>query len=129
MAITAVGEVVPHADYRFAARAGEVIGRSRYRITAPVVLSPEMCRLEEFSVLPNLVHRVNGRAIECIGGLATADVLVMSRSSLSYLGAILNRNGIVLYHPFWHGAPSSWMTVGPDGQFDETQFRQAVTAL
>jgi hypothetical protein len=99
------------------------------RITAPVVLNPEMWRLEEFSALPNLVHRINGRAIECIRGLATADILVMSRSSLSYLGAILNRSGIVLYHPFWHRAPSSWMTVGPDGQFDETQFRQAVTAL
>ena len=99
------------------------------RITAPVVLGPEMCRLEEFSVLPNLVHRVNGRAIECIHGMATADILVMSRSSLSYLGAILNRAGIVLYHPFWHRAPSSWMTVGPDGQFDEARFRQAVSAL
>ena len=99
------------------------------RITAPVVLSPEMCRLEEFSVLPNLVHRVNGPAIECIRGMATADILVMSRSSLSYLGAILNRTGIVLYHPFWHRAPSSWMTVGPDGQFDEARLGRAVSAL
>jgi hypothetical protein len=99
------------------------------RITAPVVLTPEMCRLEEFTALPNLVHRVNGRAIECIRGMATADILVMSRSSLSYLGAILNRTGIVLYHPFWHRAPSSWMTVGPDGQFDEARLGQAVSAL
>jgi hypothetical protein len=61
--------------------------------------------------------------------LATADVLVMSRSSFSYLGGILNRNGIVLYHPFWHRAPSSWMTVDPDGRFDEIRFRGAVQAL
>ena len=91
------------------------------RSRTPVVGGPEMGRLEEFSVLPNLVHHVNGRAIECIRGLATADILVMSRSSFSYLGAILNRNGIVLYHPFWHRSPSSWMTVGPDGQFDEAR--------
>jgi hypothetical protein len=98
------------------------------RLTAPVVIGPEMARLEEFSVLPNLRHRVNGRAIECIRGLATADIVVMSRSSFSYLGAILNRNGIVLYHPFWHRAPSSWLMVGADGQFDETRLGEALDA-
>ena len=50
--------------------------------------------------------------------LATADVLVMSRSSFSYVAAILNRDGAVMYHPFWHRAPSSWITVAPDGRFD-----------
>jgi hypothetical protein len=99
------------------------------RIRTPAVVGPEMGRLEEFSVLPNLLHCVNGRAIDCIRGLATADILVMSRSSLSYLGAILNRRGIVLYHPFWHPSPSSWMTVGPDGQFDEARLRLELTAL
>ena len=93
------------------------------------MVSPGMWRLDEFSVLPRLVRCVNERAIECIRQLATADVLVMSRSSFSYRGGILNRNGIVLYHPFWHRAPSSWMTVGPDGRFDELEFRQAVEAL
>jgi hypothetical protein len=100
-----------------------------HRITDPVVVSPEMWRLDEFGVLPRLVHCVNERAVECIRQLATADVLVMSRSSFSYLGGILNRNGIVLYHPFWHRAPSSWMTVGPDGRLDELEFRQAAEAL
>ena len=100
-----------------------------HRIPAPVVVSPETYRLDDFSALPNLVHCVNERAIDCIRQLATADVLVMSRSSFSYLGGILNRNGIVLYQPFWHQAPSSWMTVGPDGSFDDIQFRQAVQAL
>ena len=100
-----------------------------HRIPDPVVVSPEMYRLDEFSVLPRLVHYVNGRAIECIRQLATADVLVTSRSSFSYLGGILNRKGIVLYQPFWHRPPSSWMTVEPNGRFDEIQFREAVQAL
>ena len=99
------------------------------RIHGPVAVSPEMCRLDEFGVLPNLVHCINERAIDCIRKLATADVLVMSRSSFSYLGGILNRSGIVFYHPFWHPAPSSWITVEPDAQFDETQFREAVGAM
>ena len=99
------------------------------RIHGPLAVSPEMCRLDEFSVLPNLVRCINEPAIECIRKLATADVLVMSRSSFSYLGGILNRHGIVVYHPFWHPAPSSWMSVEPDGQFDEVHLREAVEAL
>jgi len=113
-------------DGEFVIRPGDL--GIAHRISAPVVVSREMCRLDEFRVLPRLVYRVNDKAIECIRQLATADVLVTSRSSFSYLGGILNRAGIVLFHPFWHGAPSSWITVAPDGHFDEAQFRQAVTA-
>jgi hypothetical protein len=96
------------------------------RISAPGVINQEMSRLDEFSVLPNLVRCINDPAIACLRKLATADVLVMSRSSFSYLAGILNQNGIVLYHPFWHPAPSSWMTVGPDGQFHQSKFSKAV---
>ena len=99
------------------------------RISSPTIVSPEMCRLDEFSVLPNLVRCINEPAIDCLRKLATTDILVMSRSSFSYLGGILNRNGIILYHPFWHRAPSSWMTVGPDGQFNQLKFRKAVKTL
>jgi len=96
------------------------------RISGPKVISPEMFALDEFEVLPNLVHCLNGRAIDCLRKLATADILVMSRSSFSYVGGILNRNGTVLYHPFWHSALSSWITVGPDGQFDDRQLRNNI---
>jgi hypothetical protein len=99
------------------------------RISGPAVVSPAMCRLTDFDVLPNLVRRINGRTIDCIRQLATADILVMSRSSFSYVGGILNRDGIVLYHPFWHRPPSSWITVGSNGQFDQAKFRRAVKAL
>ena len=99
------------------------------RISAPTVLNPEMCRLDEFGVLPNLVHCINETAIDCLRKLATADILVMSRSSFSYLGGILNRNSIILYHPFWHAALSSWLPVGPDGQFNQLKFIKAVATL
>jgi hypothetical protein len=99
------------------------------RIQAPVVVTPEMSRLGDFDVLPNLVRHVNGPAIDCIRKLATADVLVMSRSSLSYLAGILNRRGIVLYRPFWHRAPSSWVTVDRDGEFGQATFGKALEGL
>jgi hypothetical protein len=95
------------------------------RLAEPFAVRAEMYGLEEFNELPNLVHRVNGRAIDCLEGLATADVLVMSRSSFSYVAAILNRSGVVLYHPFWHSGMSSWIEVGPDGSFDASRLTAA----
>jgi len=94
-------------------------------ISAPVVVNPEMSSLQEFSVLPSLKLFVNERAIDCLRKLATADVLVMSRSSFSYVAAVLNRNGVVLYHPFWHSGPSSWIPVGPSGDFDQLLLQAA----
>jgi hypothetical protein len=96
------------------------------RITAPVAAGPEMFGLDEFSVLPNLVHCINGTTIDCLRNLATADILVMSRSSFSYVAAILNRAGVILYHPFWHSPLSSWVTVGADGEFDPVQLSRAM---
>jgi hypothetical protein len=96
------------------------------RLNEPFVARREMYGLEEFDALPNLVHRLNGRAIDCLEGLATADVLVMSRSSFSYVAAILNRNGIIMYHPFWHSGMSSWIDVDPDGRFDTARLVAAV---
>jgi len=98
------------------------------QIDAPVVVNLEMSSLDEFSVLPNLELFVNERAIDCLRKLATADILVMSRSSFSYLAAILSRNGVVLYHPFWHSGPSSWIPVGANGDFDQPVLQKAVQA-
>lgn len=96
-----------------------------HRISAPAAVSPEMCGLGEFSVLANLVRYVNESAFDCLRKLATADILVMSRSSFSYLAGILNRNGVIMYHPFWHCPLSPWITVDPEGQFDEAKFIKA----
>jgi hypothetical protein len=95
------------------------------RISEPFAARAEMYGLAEFDELPNLVHRLNGRAIDCLEGLATADVFVMSRSSFSYVAAILNRSGVVLYHPFWHSGMSAWIDVDPDGAFDPSRLLAA----
>jgi len=98
------------------------------RIGTPAILTPDMCRLDEFSVLRHLTLHLNERAIDCLHRLATADILVMSRSSFSCVGGILNRRGIVMYHPFWHRAPSSWITVDEGGRFDPGRLRATVEA-
>jgi hypothetical protein len=99
------------------------------RIEGPAMIGPEMCRLDEFDVLPDLIRCINEPAIETLRKLAMADILIMSRSSFSYLGGLLKRNGITMYHPFWHRAPSFWIPVRPDGQFSLSRFRKAVEGL
>jgi len=93
-----------------------------FKLNRPARLSPEMCRLHEFNVLPNFVAHINEDTITALRQLATADALVMSRSSFSFLAGILNKHGIVLYYPFWHACPSSWLVVQPNGKFDEGKF-------
>lgn len=89
------------------------------RIAEPVAVGPALNALGDFEVLPNLLGCINDPMIDCLRKLATADILVMSRSSFSYVAAILNRTGTILYHPFWHPALPSWLTAAPDGSFDE----------
>jgi hypothetical protein len=43
-------------------------------------------------------------------GLITSDILVMSKSSLSYSAGILS-DGIVYYLPFWHKPATKWLTL------------------
>jgi hypothetical protein len=45
--------------------------------------------------------------------LVTADILIMAKSSFSYVAALLNE-GIVFYDPFWHKPLKNWINVTPD---------------
>lgn len=79
------------------------------RIPGNVTLDPRVNRLEDFEVIPNLARFVNGDPIHTLRRMATADALVLSRSSYSYVAAILNAGGIVVYHPFWHRPLKEWL--------------------
>ena len=74
-----------------------------------------MNRLEDFDAIPNVKIIANGDAIEALKGMATADIFMMSRSSFSYVAAILNRRGIVIYYPFWHSPLPSWIVATESG--------------
>jgi hypothetical protein len=64
--------------------------------------------------LPLVVDRHLG-AFEMIFDMATAPVLIISRSSLSYLGGLFNSNGKVYYPKgFWHTKLQGWETYGYD---------------
>jgi hypothetical protein len=85
------------------------------RIRGNMTLDPQVNHLEDFDVIPNLVRYLNGDPINTLQRMATADALVLSRSSYSYVAAILNANCIVVYHPFWHSPLKEWLTSDASG--------------
>jgi hypothetical protein len=68
--------------------------------------------LDELFVFKGIPTNITsgGDPLAAIDEMATADYLIMSRSSLSYVGALLNRNGTVIYPAlFWHKPLTTWL--------------------
>jgi hypothetical protein len=67
------------------------------------------CQFEEFNSIPNLRKFVDLDPMEAMRQMATANVLILSHSSFSYLAALFNVEGVILYHRFWHAPLDSWV--------------------
>ncbi len=52
------------------------------RILGNVTITPEASRLDDFAVIPNLAKLIGGDPIETLRAMATADALILSRSSI-----------------------------------------------
>lgn len=85
------------------------------KLETPVLLTPEDSRIEDFNVFENIKYRINEEPTETLKALCTANILLCSRSSFSYVAAIMNKSGVVLFHPFWHALSPEWVTTrSPD---------------
>jgi hypothetical protein len=93
------------------------------RISHPVVIDPKMNRIEDFDVIPNLHKCINLDAIETLKGMATADALIISRSSYSYFAALFSK-GIVIYFPFWHQPLHEWLVSDISGNLPSEELLQ-----
>lgn len=80
--------------------------------------------LQEFEALPHLRKIINSDPIYSLQSLATADLLIMSHSPLSYVAAILNKKGIIIYHPHKNHPLSTWLDTS-----DCDSFHQKLTTL
>src|SRR5262249_51378216 len=81
---------------------------------------PAMNHLEDFDAVPNLERFINFDPIESLRRMATADALILSHSSFSYLPAILNQNCIVIYHPYWRSPMKDWLISDDNGTLPES---------
>jgi len=118
--------------YTEAVSAPTTIARERFFDPARAsdqVLRPEHDRLDEFNVLAPLDRFVNLDAIETLQRLATADVLVTSRSSFSFVAGVLAPEKLVIYAPFWHSPMPGWLTTTGSGKFEERAARRHLQEL
>ena len=79
------------------------------RISSSVIVRPEDNHLEDFSGFPQIVYHINECPVETLKQLTTADILLASRSSFSYIAGMLKKEGVVLFHPFWHSLSPGWI--------------------
>lgn len=71
--------------------------------------------LDDFARVAGATLHYGGGALETLRALARADILVMSRSSFSFLPALLHDadRGAVVYHPMWHAPRADWFVAEP----------------
>jgi len=75
-----------------------------------------------------VVLSLNVDAIWTMRQLIEADILIMSRSSFSYVAALIS-DGIKLYEPFWHSPLADWIGCDRKGRFDERAFAAQLAGL
>jgi hypothetical protein len=91
------------------------------RIASNITIDPQANRIEDFDIIPNLAKFINGEPIESFRRMATADALVISASCFSYVPAILNRSGIVVYHPCAHSPLKDWLVSDRHGLVSDSE--------
>jgi len=79
------------------------------RIENSITLKPEDNHLEDFKIIPNIIYHINESPLQTLKDLTTADILLASRSSFSYVAAILKPAGLTFFHPFWHSLSDQWI--------------------
>lgn len=70
----------------------------------------------EFAELGCTLH-LDTDALDTLRGLIESDILVMSKSSFSYVAALYN-DGVVIYEPTFNPPLDSWLIKAPDGSVD-----------
>lgn len=65
--------------------------------------------------------RIDTPLFEDVDRMATADVLLVAKSALSYVAAIYS-TGVKLFQPFWVEPLPGWIAYGPDVEFDAEAF-------
>jgi hypothetical protein len=90
------------------------------RLAHSAVIDPKMNRIEDFDVIPNLHKFINTDPIEALNGMATADGLIISRSSFSYFAALFS-NGVVVYNHMVHKPLKDWLITDNSGSFSSEE--------
>lgn len=79
--------------------------------------------LPEFEKYTGLTYRLSDDHFDTLHHMICADVLIMSKSTFSYLPALFNRDGVCVYKPFWLLPPkpleNRWLVPDESGKLTE----------
>jgi hypothetical protein len=95
----------------------------------PVVIEPGDSDIADFDVLPNLRRFVNGDPVDSFLRLASADILVISKSSFSYLAALMSPAALIIYCPFLHPRLRGWLMPDARGHLDPKRLKNSMNQL
>ena len=84
------------------------------RIKENITIYPEDNFKELFTNIANVIFHINEYPVKTLQDLTNSDILLASRSSFSYIAAIMKKKGCVLFHPFWHGLSNKWIPTTSD---------------
>jgi hypothetical protein len=96
------------------------------RISEDTIVDPAKDHLEDFDVLQNLKKYINLNPIETLARMATADALILSVSSFSFVAAILSPNCIILCPRSLDSPMKDWLTWGENGKFPTVELLKRV---
>ena len=71
-----------------------------------------------YSTNVNLDYSTEASVFDVIQSMALSDYLLMAKSSLSYVGALLS-TGVVFYQEFWHPALPHWKRLSSLSSYDD----------
>ena len=80
----------------------------------PVAVFSESDTMESFDDFANFTMFIDSELADAWRAMMTADYVVLSKSSFSFVPAMLNRNGTIIYTPFMQKKLPGWKTVGSD---------------
>ena len=86
------------------------------RVKKPITIFQNAGDIHEFDALPNVNKYINENVLDTFDRMINCDILIGSRSSLSACASYL-KQGLTVYHKFWHNMISSDVEVS-DRNFD-----------
>lgn len=96
----------------------------------PLTIDPEDYALEDFDALPNRELVFNAEPLDALRDFGTADVLILSASSFSYLGGMLNPHAVVVFAPgTWNHPLPDWLVADQQGNLQQDEVVAKIAVL
>ena len=93
------------------------------------LVDKDMDNFRAFDEVGPIAYRINEDLLVTMNAMREADILISSKSSLSMVAGLLQKQGTVLFHPFWHAALPHWIQTSPSGEFDASRMAGVLVEL